>query len=73
MKSDDVAGRTRMYEAIVKGDNTLSRRPRELACSLDQAARGNVERRGQQLGRQRVGRQEPTTDRPDRPSRGQPA
>ncbi len=23
MKSDDVVGRTRMYEAIVKGDNTL--------------------------------------------------
>jgi DNA-directed RNA polymerase subunit beta len=23
VKSDDVAGRTRMYEAIVKGDNTL--------------------------------------------------
>ena len=23
VKSDDVAGRTRMYEAIVKGENTL--------------------------------------------------
>ena len=24
MKSDDVAGRTRIYESIVKGENTLS-------------------------------------------------
>ena len=38
VKSDDVVGRTRMYEAIVKGDNVLESRPARVVQRAPQGA-----------------------------------
>ena len=46
VKSDDVVGRTRMYEAIVKGDNVLESRPARVVQRAPQGAPVARARRG---------------------------
>ena len=72
VKSDDVVGRTRMYEAIVKGENTLESGLPESFNVLDQGAAEPGARRGSHgiaRGREgpRAGRGRGRPARPGRP------
>ena len=65
VKSDDVAGRTKVYEAIVRGDDTFeSGHSRE----LQRAGQGNAFARPQCRADQRQGEAGPNCRRPRRPS-----
>ena len=70
VKSDDVVGRTRMYEAIVKGDNVLEGGSARVVQRADQGAPGlclDVElHRGPDEPRRC---EQPAPERPGRPRR----